>query len=173
MCFEQQRLSFENTMPALNLYTFGYEGLDIETFIARLLDAGVRTVVDVRELPLSRKKGFSKTAFCERLAQAKIAYFHAPALGCPKEIRDQYRIDKDWERYTRDFMAYLASQQSSVAELAKVARATAACLVCFEADYSMCHRTYVARAAHKLGAPTVKHLTAKTAFADRPLRLAA
>ena len=51
-------------------------------------------------------------------------------------------------------------------ELVKIAQATPACLVCFEADYSTCHRTYVARAAHQLGGPTVVHLTAKTALPD-------
>jgi len=44
------------------LFTLGYEGLTIEAFIARLQAAQVKTVVDVRELPLSRKKGFSKSA---------------------------------------------------------------------------------------------------------------
>ncbi|MBK6650144.1 MAG: DUF488 domain-containing protein [Betaproteobacteria bacterium] len=43
------------------LFTLGYEGLTIDAFIARLQAAQVKTVVDVRELPLSRKKGFSKT----------------------------------------------------------------------------------------------------------------
>ncbi|MDP2877672.1 MAG: DUF488 domain-containing protein, partial [Holophaga sp.] len=49
------------------LCTFGYEGLTIEAFIARLKESGVRTIIDVRELPLSRKKGFSKKAFAEAL----------------------------------------------------------------------------------------------------------
>ncbi len=56
---------------------------------------------------------------------------------------------------------------------AKIARATTACLVCYEADHTRCHRTYVARAAHQLGAPDVKHLTARTATPDQPLRLVA
>ena len=42
------------------LYTFGYEGFDIDRFIARLKDVGIKTIVDVRQLPLSRKRGFSK-----------------------------------------------------------------------------------------------------------------
>lgn len=160
-------------MPASHLFTFGYEGLDIAAFVARLRDAQVRMIVDVRELPLSRKKGFSKTALREHLAAAGIGYVHAPALGCPKKIRNQYRSDGDWARYTRDFLAYLQTQDASVRELAQQSRAAAACLVCFEADYSMCHRTYVARAARRFGAPVIKHLTAKTAFLDQPLQAAA
>lgn len=155
------------------LFTFGYEGLDIKEFIDHLKSMRIRTVVDVRELPLSRKKGFSKTAFCEQLHQAGIVYLHAPALGCPKSIRDRYRKDGDWKKYSEGFLAYLKSQREPLQELARISRATAACLVCFEADYTHCHRSYVARAAHRLGAPEVRHLTAKTAVPDQPLRLVA
>ncbi|MDP2433066.1 MAG: DUF488 domain-containing protein [Pseudomonadota bacterium] len=155
------------------LFTFGYEGLDIEAFIARLKAAGIHSVVDVRELPLSRKKGFSKTGFCEHLKQAGIGYFHVPALGCPKPIRNQYRSDGDWARYTRDYLAYLDTQQATLQELANFARSTTACLICFEADHTRCHRTYVARAAHRLGAPPVQHLNARTGVPDQRLRLAA
>lgn len=133
----------------------------------------MRLIVDVRELPLSRKKGFSKNAMREQLAAQGIGYAHLPSLGCPKKIRDQYRADGDWTRYTRDFLAYLQTQDASVRELAQQARSATACLLCFEADYAMCHRTYVARAAQRLGAPVVKHLTAKTAFLDQPVRAAA
>ena len=35
--------------------------MTIEAFITRLQAAQVKTVVDVRELPLSRKKGFGPT----------------------------------------------------------------------------------------------------------------
>jgi uncharacterized protein (DUF488 family) len=160
-------------MNTPSLYTFGYEGLDIAAFIARLKEARVRHIADVRELPLSRKKGFSKTAFREQLAAAGIAYSHWPALGCPKPIRNQYRQDTNWSRYTQDFLAYLQTQTAAVRELAQFAREANTCLVCFEADFSMCHRTYVARAAQGLGAPPVQHLTAKTVFPDLSLRAAA
>lgn len=155
------------------LYTFGYEGLDIDAFIARVRAAGVQTIVDVRELPLSRKKGFSKKSFAEALSRAGIAYLHAPTLGCPKPIRDRYKVDGDWAAYTEAFLAYVSSETAGTRELVKVSRATTACLVCFEADYSMCHRTYVARAARKLGGLPVTHLTAKTALPDSRLRAVA
>lgn len=155
------------------LYTFGYEGLDINQYIKRLQDTGVRSIVDVRQLPLSRKKGFSKRAFAEALVKAGIAYFHAPTLGCPKPIRDAYKVDRDWHAYTTAFMAYLATQDAAIRELAKISRTTTACLVCFEADFNQCHRTFVARAAHRRGAPIVAHITAETVVADSPLRVAA
>ena len=46
-------------VPASNmaseLFTFGYEGLSLDVFITRLKSAGVKTVIDVRANPLSRK----------------------------------------------------------------------------------------------------------------------
>ncbi|MDZ5457874.1 DUF488 domain-containing protein [Azohydromonas lata] len=155
------------------IFTFGYEGLDIAAFIARARAAGVQTIVDVRELPLSRKKGFSKTPFKTELASAGLAYLHIPALGCPRDIRDRYKVDKDWAAYTRDFQAYIETQGATIRELVKLSKSTTACLVCFEADYSMCHRTYVARSARKHGGPSVMHLTAKTAIPDCGLQIAA
>ena len=151
-------------MSAKHLYTAGYEGLDIDTFIGRLKLEGVSSIIDVRELPLSRKKGFSKTALSERLKAAGIGYFHAPQLGCPKEIRNRYRADNDWTAYTRDFLAYLETQGKVVSELARFARSTSACLLCFEADYDTCHRTYVARAAQRVGAPSIWHIMANLKF---------
>ena len=155
------------------LYTFGYEGLDIDRYIARLQDVGVKVIVDVRQLPLSRKRGFSKRTFAESLEKAGIAYLHSPMLGCPKTIRDAYKVSGDWGKYTTAFMAYLRTQDASIRELAKISRATEACLVCFEADFNYCHRTFVARAAQKRGAPTVAHITAQKVTIDSPLRVAA
>ena len=157
----------------MSIYTVGYEGLEIAAFISRLTHVGVKTVVDVRQLPLSRKRGFSKRAFSEALAAAEIAYIHMPTLGCPKSIRDAFKQDADWGQYSASFLAYLRTQEAAVRELAKISRATTACLVCFEADFNFCHRTYVVRATRRFGAPAVHHITAETVIADSPLRVAA
>jgi Protein of unknown function, DUF488 len=93
-----------------------------------------------------------------------MAYLHAPALGCPKPIRNQYKMDGNWQTYTRDFLKYLQTQDASLRELVKIAQATPSCLVCFE---------YVARAARQLGGPTVTHLTAQTALPDLGFQMVA
>lgn len=155
------------------LFTFGYEGLTIEAFIERLREARVELIADVRELPLSRKRGFSKNGFRERLAAAGIRYQHFPVLGCPKPIRDQYRADSDWAAYTRGFLLHLRSVERDVRSLAEIAQDQRVCLVCYEADHEACHRTYVARGARAAGAPAVQHLSAKTVNPDVPERLGA
>jgi uncharacterized protein (DUF488 family) len=166
-------LAAVNAVAAMALFTFGYEGLSIDAFIARLRKAGVTVVVDVRELPLSRKKGFSKTPFSAALAEAGINYRHLPVFGCPKPIRNQYKADGNWKRYEKAFNAYIATQSGAVAGLAKYSRTTNACLVCFEADFNFCHRSLVARAAVAAGGAAVRHLTATAEKADRLFPVAA
>ena len=46
----------------MTVFTIGYEGLDIDTFMSLLGQHGIETIVDIRELLLSRKRGFSKRA---------------------------------------------------------------------------------------------------------------
>lgn len=158
---------------AKTLYTFGYEGLSIDSFIAHLKAAGVEAVYDVRELPLSRKKGFSKTAFGIALRVAGIEYIHLPVFGCPRPIRNQYRADGSWSRYEKAFSSYLAKQTAEVKNLALSARQTVACLVCFEADFNFCHRSIVANSVFRAGGPSVNHLIAKANLAGQIVRFAA
>jgi len=42
------------------LYTIGYEGAEISQFLRTLRDCGVQRVIDIRDVPVSRKPGFSK-----------------------------------------------------------------------------------------------------------------
>lgn len=148
------------------LFTAGYEGIDIDIFIERLSDAGVDKVIDVRQYPISRKPGFSKTAFASRLRAAGIGYEHIRELGCPKPIREQYKKDGDWSRYTRGFRTYIATQAEAVQWVVEDASRLDACLVCFEADATFCHRRLVAEAGRELDANLgVKHLAVRRATA--------
>ncbi|MFB3305044.1 DUF488 family protein [Pseudomonas sp. AMR01] len=158
----------------MNLYTAGYEGLDIVTFIARLKQAGIDKVLDVREYPLSRKKGFSKKAFAECLVAQGIAYEHSRPLGCPKPIRKQYKEDGNWAVYARDFRAYIRTQGSVLNELLLDATDQRICMVCYEADASFCHRSLIAEAAQEINESLrPQHLPLKTAIFGDCLRAVA
>jgi hypothetical protein len=45
-----------NDLSMTTLYTIGYEGTDIDRFVATLKAVGVHLLADVRALPLSRKR---------------------------------------------------------------------------------------------------------------------
>ena len=130
----------------MTIYTIGYEGLALEQFLELLKSNGIEHLVDIREAPISRKAGFAKAALSEAVERTGIRYSHVRALGCPKPIRDRYKETRDWGRYARDFNIYLAAQQGALAELRSTAATVRTCLLCHEADFNRCHRTFVANA---------------------------
>lgn len=130
----------------MTIYTIGYEGLSLEQFLELLAANGIGHLVDIREAPISRKAGFAKAALAGAVVRAGIRYSHVRALGCPKPIRDRYKEGGDWGRYTRDFKIYLGGQSDALAELRSATNAAPTCLLCYEADFHRCHRSFVAEA---------------------------
>lgn len=127
------------------LHTIGYEGSSIEDFLATLSLAGIDLVIDVRDVPLSRKKGFSKNSLRQQLAAHGIDYQHLKALGDPKEGRVAAR-EQRFDDFRRIYGAHLRSEeaQNAVDEAVSMASAQRACLLCFERDHHECHRLAVA-----------------------------
>lgn len=154
------------------IYTIGYEGMDLEEFMSLLAEHDVETIVDVREMPLSRKPGFSKKALEAALNLSGREYVHMGSLGCPKSIRDQYREDGNWKRYSEGFLKYLATQDDAVAELSALAETSSCALLCFEADYNFCHRSMVASAVKKYAGSRIEHLQVRTQDTPAGNRLA-
>lgn len=128
------------------LTTIGYEGLDVNTFFDILQQNKIETLVDIRELPLSRKRGFSKSALINNAEIAGINYVHISELGAPRNVRHEYRDDEDWQRFSERYKAYLHTQQEPLDQLAELVSRCTCCLMCFEADYRKCHRSYVTNA---------------------------
>ncbi|HZF16576.1 MAG TPA: DUF488 domain-containing protein [Steroidobacteraceae bacterium] len=146
------------------VYTIGYEGQSLESFLALLKREKVRLVADVREMPLSRKPGFSKTAIAKALEANGIAYVHIRDLGCPSAIRDRFRADSDWNRYVVAFTVYLAKQRDAVVALAEICKADRTALMCFERDFNRCHRTFVAREVARTLKGDVAHIVEAAAL---------
>ncbi len=140
------------------LFTIGYEGQALDDVLGKLKANKIELVVDVRALPLSRKRGFSKNAFAKALDGVGIAYAHRVALGTPKPMRTRYKRDHDFGALKASFEKYLENQTYSLLELIELVKGKRACLLCFEADPNLCHRSLVVAAARKLGGPPAKHL---------------
>jgi uncharacterized protein (DUF488 family) len=147
------------------LFTIGYEGATPDRLIETLREAGVATLVDVRELPNSRRPGFAKRALSEALGRAGIEYRHVRALGTPPEGRAAAKAGRSAEM-KRIFGARLAGTeaQAAVASLAAEARERRVCLLCLEADPAQCHRSLVAEAVASPGDIAIVHLHAVGAF---------
>lgn len=143
-------------MKLKKIVTIGYEGADVDDFLATLEQLNVTTLLDIRELPISRRRGFAKTALREGLATVGIAYRHEPRLGSPKAIRHQLRDDGDYKKFFRDFERYLGKQGDLLDSLANELNGTVA-LLCYERDFTTCHRKSVADAFGKITGLTPKH----------------
>jgi uncharacterized protein (DUF488 family) len=128
-----------------NVFTIGYEGAGQPAVLAALQAAGVRTLIDVRELPLSRRAGFSKTVLAASLAAVGISYLHLRALGTPKEGRLASRAGRKAEFWqVVESGLQRPEAEADLARAAAIAREGAACLLCFEASHTDCHRKRVA-----------------------------
>jgi len=57
-------------MTARPLYTIGYEKTLLKDVIATLASAGVSTLLDVRDRPISRRPGFSKRQLAAAVEEA-------------------------------------------------------------------------------------------------------
>lgn len=153
----------------MTVFTIGYEGIDIDAFVSLLSEHGIETVVDIRELPLSRKPGFSKRALGNVLNLSGYEYLHMAALGCPKPVRERYRDDSNWARYTEGFLAHLKTQENAIAELAGLVASSNCALMCYEADYNFCHRSLVANAIRDYSSAGIQHIKAKGARTMSPV----
>jgi uncharacterized protein (DUF488 family) len=143
-------------MKLKKIVTIGYEGADFDDFLATLEQLNVTTLLDIRELPISRRPGFAKTALREGLASVGIAYRHEARLGSPKAIRHQLRDDGDYKNFFKDFERYLGKQTDLIETLIGELDGTVA-LLCYERDFNTCHRRSVAEAFGKRTGITPKH----------------
>jgi len=127
------------------LFTIGYEGINIETFVSVLKSHSIQCLIDVREIPLSRKPGFSKSSLSDRLNRDKITYVHFKELGSPKQIRNELKATKDYCKFFLAMDKYLAQKQKVVEQAYEYLLDSISCLMCFEEAAETCHRKIVAK----------------------------
>lgn len=123
------------------LFTIGYEGKTIESFINQLIKNDIRVLCDVRKNPISRKFGFSKNKIQHILNTIGIEYVHIPELGIEsqkrsslesisdyKQLFQEYRLSLSQRKDYLDYVYFLLSNNVRIA------------LMCYEKDPQMCHR---------------------------------
>ena len=126
----------------MTIYTIGYEATTMADFLAALTAAGVRRVIDVRALPLSRRPGFSKSSLAASLAETGIDYVHLKALGTPKRGRDAAKKgDIATLTAVYDEQLELPEAQAAAARMLELASEMPSALLCYERDPCHCHRT--------------------------------
>lgn len=136
-------------MSRATLFTVGYEQRTVPELLKTLKTAQVRTLIDVRELPLSRRKGFSKTKLGEAVRQAGVTYEHARLLGNPKPYRRLY-MDGDPAAGAVAYRAHLHNgSYPALLDLADRLDEDL-CLLCVEHEHELCHRAVIVESLQEL-----------------------
>lgn len=154
----------------MQLFTIGYEGADIDSFIDTLERAKVTHVIDIRDLPASRRRDFSKNILCQHLLDAAISYSHFKALGDPKPGRDAMRSG-NVDLFLSIFSEHMQKDEAQIAvdKVSQIASEEVCALLCFERDPKHCHRTIIAKEIEQRTDLKIWHLgVQKTAKKSTP-----
>lgn len=124
------------------LYSIGYEGESIDSYLKKLILNNIKALIDVRKNPVSMKYGFSKKRFQYYLENAGIKYIHIPQLGIPSDLRKNLNNPEDYRSlfllYESDILPFRNSELHELRIVLEKYNRVA--LTCFEKDYKFCHR---------------------------------
>ena len=129
-------------------FTIGYEGSSLEGYLNRLIKNNVKTLVDVRRNPLSRKYGFSKKTLSDIVRKLGIGYLHIPELGIASERRQRLNTQADYDRLFNSYERHELKQNGKALQdlFNTFLKDKRIAITCFEANVCMCHRGRVAKA---------------------------
>lgn len=129
-----------DTKPAV--FSIGYEGLTIDSFLNKLIANNITLVVDVRSNPQSMKYGFSKKSFKQYIENAGMKYIHIPELGIPSLMRKGLGKSISHKALFKMYEnKLLPKQETEIKQLIDLTnKDERIALVCFEADHHFCHR---------------------------------
>lgn len=141
--------------------TIGFTKTTAEGFFERLLNAGVKKLVDVRLHNTSQLAGFAKADDLAYLLRkiGGIQYAHQPLLAPTDPILRAFKKEKgDWRAYEECFLALMSERQIEKRFTPEMFDGT--CLLCSEATPHYCHRRLVCDYLNDRwhGALEVRHL---------------
>src|SRR5271157_5558654 len=98
----------------MKIFTIGFTKKSAEAFFTRLMNAGVKRLVDVRLNNVSQLAGFTKRDDLRYFTEVicGIEYVHIPKLAPTPEILDPYKKQKngDWSLYERQFLELMCAR---------------------------------------------------------------
>lgn len=140
---EAQKRRFEEP----TLFTIGYEGISLESYINKLILNDVKVLCDIRKNAYSQKYGFSKSQLQKACEGVGINYIHIPELGIDSDKRQDLRSQADYDRL---FAQYEKTTLKTNSEYLKIINHyldtdKRVAITCFEKNHVQCHRGRVAK----------------------------
>jgi uncharacterized protein (DUF488 family) len=144
--------NFRNFEDKTVLFTIGYEGITLETYLNKLIKNNITVLCDVRKNAMSMKYGFSKSQLKNACNGVGIEYIHIPEVGIESDQRQELKTQKDYDCLFEDYKEKnlknsIDSQTEILNLLIKNKRIA---LTCFEANICQCHRKHLSEAITNL-----------------------
>jgi uncharacterized protein (DUF488 family) len=137
-----------------SIFTVGHSTRPIDEFIKLLKAHGIKEIVDVRSIPMSRyNPQFNSNMLKESLRQEHIRYKHLKKLGGLRHAKKN-SINLGWRNVSfRGFADYMETLEFSkgLDMLMKIASTRETAIMCAEAVPWRCHRSLIADALTKKG----------------------
>lgn len=118
------------------IVSIGYEQRNVLEFIDLINELNVKEVLDVRQIPNSRKPGFSKKRLQDSLNQAGIKYLHIPSAGNPYH-KEKIALEHCLQLYRE----YLEANPDVVTLVEKESKGKTVAVLCYERKHERCHRS--------------------------------
>jgi len=136
-----------------DFFTLGYTGRKTSEILVLLRERGVRTLVDVRQNPVSMyRPELSKRNLARLLTEQGLNYVHLPELGVPRDIRAKaiQTGDRDviWGWYDENVIATFLGKNL---HFFFNAFEHPIALMCTEIDPQECHRHRICLALERMG----------------------
>lgn len=126
------------------LFTIGYEGRTLESFINILIQNGIKLLCDVRKNPISRKFGFSEKMLKSVISSTGIKYISVPELGIDSVKRTHLECAEDYNALFADYRADIDSRTRYMEKIQRlIEKYHSIALMCYEKDPNMCHRNII------------------------------
>ncbi len=133
----------------LVVMTIGHSTRPVKEFIQLLKAHGVKRLVDVRTVPLSRHNPqFSRSQLSPALHSARIHYRYMPGLGGFRRARKD-SLNTGWRNASfRGFADYMQTPEfrKNLDDLIELAKSEQVAIMCAEAVPWRCHRSLIADA---------------------------
>ncbi len=152
------------------IYTIGHSTHTLGEFVSMLQSFNIKTLVDVRSLPGSRKyPQFNQDSLAISLSEIGIEYVHLAALGGRRKVNKNSE-NTAWRNTSfRAYADYMETEdfKRGIAELEKLALTKPTVYMCAEAVSWRCHRSMVSDALKAKGW-TVLHIMAEGKVQEHP-----